>query len=103
MSEARKNTRSYSANLQTRDLDANACIKVTVMYLKDKKEQWFADNLPTCTCILPRYPSHYACKQSENQWLDLLIIYTTNIKQLLFHSLIQKTEYRDDASLARLE
>ncbi|CAI2334122.1 hypothetical protein IFVP182_C290123 [Vibrio parahaemolyticus] len=38
MSEERKITRSCSANLKTRDLDANVCKKVKVMYLKNKKE-----------------------------------------------------------------
>jgi hypothetical protein len=92
MSGVRKNTRSCTANLQTRDLDANACIKVTVMYLKDKKEQWFADNSPICACVLSRDASHYGCKFSEKQWLDLLIIYTTNIKPLLFLQI--ETKYR---------
>ncbi|AXT73268.1 hypothetical protein DBX26_20175 [Vibrio sp. dhg] len=46
------------AKLITRDLDASVFTKVKVLYLKDKKEQWFTDSYPNYNC----------------NWMDILLI-----------------------------
>ncbi len=53
-----KNIKIFVAKLITRDLNASVLTKVKVLYLKDKKDQWFTDSSPDYTC----------------NWMDTLLI-----------------------------